>query len=143
MKHQDQKHEPVRQSVVIDAPIDETFRLFTEHFAEWWPLAKYSITGDAAEACEFQPWEGGRIFERTRSGEEIDWGAVTRWDPPNRVEFTWHESSRRDTSETVQVQFLVEADGTRVTLTHHGWHLAGVETCFARFASRQVMLAAC
>ncbi|MFI7065170.1 hypothetical protein ACIBL3_29545 [Kribbella sp. NPDC050124] len=25
---------------------------------------------------------GGRIYERTQAGDEIDWGEITAWDPP-------------------------------------------------------------
>ncbi|HLG97453.1 MAG TPA: SRPBCC domain-containing protein [Bryobacteraceae bacterium] len=143
MQHDKQKLEPIRQSVHVDVPIDDAFHLFTENFGEWWPLASYSTAGAEAENCEFEPWEGGKIFERTRSGEELPWGTVTHWDPPRRVEFIWDHSSTGEQNQTVEVEFSVEADGTRVTLTHHGWHLAGVETCFARFVRQQTMLAAC
>ena len=137
MEQAEGKHEPIRQSVHVDCPIEDAFRLFTERFAEWWPLASYSTAGEEAESCAIEPWEGGRIFERTRSGKERDWGTITTWQPPERVQFTWHN---RD--ETVEVEFSVEADGTRVTLTHSGWHLAGVAACFAGFASAQMMAVA-
>jgi uncharacterized protein YndB with AHSA1/START domain len=135
------------------------FQLFTEGFAEWWPLAPYSITGDEAESCAIEPWVGGRVFERTRSGEEHEWGSVTAWDPPKKLEFTWSPGKDRDDRQTVDIEFCVEADGTRVTLTHSGWHLAGVETCalqanyaaqwpeilercFARFVADQMVVMA-
>jgi hypothetical protein len=69
---------------------------------------------------------GGRVFERTRSGEEWDWGSVILWDPPTRVEFTWSPGERTQDKETVSVEFCTEADGTRVTVTHRGWHMNGV-----------------
>ena len=74
------------------------------------------------------------MFERTRSGEEREWGSVTAWDPPTRLELTW------DRNETVKVAFQVEADGTRVTVIHTGWRLAGVQA-FAAFVSEQMLLA--
>jgi len=127
-------HEPIRQSVHVDCPIEDAFQLFTERMAEWWPV----------ESCIMEPCDGGRVFERTSNGEEIDWGTVIRWDPPRRVEFTWDRGA-------VDVEFSVEADGTRVTLTHTGWHLAaagptcvmlaGVANNFARFAAREMMVA--
>jgi len=143
------KREPIRQSVRVDCPIEEAFRLFTEGFAEWWPLASYCITGDEAESCAIEPWVGGRVFERTRSGEEREWGSVTRWDPPGRLEFTWQpggpdDRSQGDGSQTVDVEFQVEADGTRVTLIHTGWDAPGVATCglcFAEFVSEHTLVA--
>jgi len=136
-----EKHEPVRQSVHVDCAIDDAFRLFTEDFGKWWPLASHSIAGDGGGDCVIEPWVGGRVFERTRSGEESDWGEVIHWDSPERVEFTWHPGRRGDRSETVNVEFLVEADGTRVTLIHTGWDAAGVSTCFARFVAEQMLVA--
>jgi uncharacterized protein YndB with AHSA1/START domain len=125
MEQTKEKHEPIQQSVHVDCTVEEAFRLFTEGFSEWWPLA---------EDCEMEPWPGGRLFEATSTGEEADWGSIIVWDPPHRVEFTWYQGSRRDDHQTVDVEFLVEADGTRVTITHQGWHRSGVETCTSRFA---------
>jgi len=123
------KHAPIRQSVRVDCPIEEAFRLFTEEFADWWPLASHSITGEEAESCAIEPWVGGRIFERTQSGEEHEWGSVTAWDPPRQLEFTWHPGQSGDDRQTVDIEFHVEADGTRVTLTHAGWQLTGIQAC--------------
>jgi uncharacterized protein YndB with AHSA1/START domain len=132
---------PIRQSVHVDCPIEDAFRLFTERFDDWWPLASFAVSGDEAESCEIEPWVGGKVLERTRSGEEHEWGSVTVWDPPERLEFTWRlftderePGGERDNDESVTVDFRVEADGTRVTLTHRGWHWAGVATCVSRFA---------
>ena len=136
--------EAIRQSVHVDCGIEDAFRLFTKEFAEWWPLASCSIAGDDAEHCAIEPWVGGKVFERTRTGEEHEWGTVTVWDPPERVEFTWRPDVPRGDDQTVTVDFRVEADGTRVTLTHRGWYWAGVATCassFARFVSQQVLMA--
>jgi uncharacterized protein YndB with AHSA1/START domain len=128
------KHEPIRQSVRVECPIEQAFRLFTEGFAQWWPLASYSITGEEAETCAMEPWVGGRLLERTRSGAEREWGSVLAWDPPEHLQFTWHPGGPEDRRQTVDVDFQVEADGTRVTLIHTGWDAPGVATCAARFS---------
>lgn len=110
---ENETHEPIRQSVHVDAPVEDAFRLFTETFQEWWP-------GDESEH--------GAVKD----------GAVTVWDPPARIEFTW----QREGSQTVNVEFEVEADGTRVTLTHYGWETSGVVLCaagFARFVCEQMV----
>ena len=115
MGNEKQTHEPVRQSVHVDCPVEDAFRLFTESFDAWWP-------GDESER------------------PAVEDGSVTVWDPPARIEFTWS----RGGEQTVNVEFRVEADGTRVTLTHHGWKDAGVMSCAARFAhfvSQQALVA--
>jgi hypothetical protein len=78
MAKAEQTHVPIQQSVRVECPIEDAFRLFTEGFAEWWPLASYSMTGEEAEECAIEPWAGGRVFERTRSGEEREWGPSLR-----------------------------------------------------------------
>ena len=104
--------EPIRQSVHVDCPVEEAFRLFTESFTEWWP-------GDESE-------QGA-----------VKRGSVTVWDPPGRIEFTWaHEGS-----QAVSAEFSEEDGGTRVTLLHHDWQLSGVPICFAGFVSSQVLVA--
>lgn len=109
-----EKHEPIQQSVHVDCPIEDAFRLFTERFAEWFPAAG-----------GIEPWVGGRVFHGDR-----ECGAVTVWKPPERVEFTWCPES------SVHVEFRVDAVGTLVTLTHCGWESGGAEICsLARFGA--------
>ena len=158
MAEEKERLAPIQQHIHVDCPIEEAFELFTDRLTEWWPLDSHSTSGDQAEECAIEPWVGGRIFERTRSGEEREWGRVLAWEPPRRVEFTWHPGWREDLRQTVEVEFCVEADGTRVTLTHHGWHLADAQACafapghgaalaallathFAEFVSTQLVIA--
>ena len=129
MEKKSEKHEAIRHTIHVDCPVEEAFRLFTEGFGEWWPLVSYSEAGKDAKTCEIEPWRGGRVLERTRAGDEREWGSVISWDPPRGVEFTWNPGGPRDERQAVEVEFQVEADGTKVTLTHRGWELAGVTVC--------------
>lgn len=144
MPKQKDLNEPIQQSVHVDCPPDEAFRLFTEGFGEWWPLALYSTAAEDLEECAIEPWIGGKVFEITRSGEKREWGSVTGWDPPAHLEFTWYPGTGPDESQRVTVDFRVEADGTRVTLTHYGWQWAAAGVCasgLSRFVA-QMMVAA-
>jgi uncharacterized protein YndB with AHSA1/START domain len=132
MANTERELEPVRQSVQVDCAPDEAFRLFTERIGEWWPLSSYSTGGeDAAETCVIEPWPGGRVYERSRTGEEHDWGSVVDWDPPRHLRLRWDPAGTGDSREAVAVEFEVERDGTRVTLTHSDWQAAGVAVCAA------------
>jgi uncharacterized protein YndB with AHSA1/START domain len=102
----EEKQEPIRQSVHVDCPVEDAFRLFTERFGDWWP------GGETGER-EIEPWRDGKIIERTTSGEEREWGTVTAWEPPDRLAFTWRPGAGADRAGTVEVEFTVEADGTR------------------------------
>jgi uncharacterized protein YndB with AHSA1/START domain len=145
-KSKTKKAEPVQQSVQVDCSPEYAFRLFTERFAEWWPLG---------EGCEIEPFEGGKVLEHAPEGQEHQRGTVLTWDPPHRVEFRWHpdESSGPDQTDdqTVDVVFSRQAAGTRVTLTHRGWQNAGIEICsmagsatrgFKKFVLEQLLVMA-
>src|SRR5689334_22534213 len=89
MVDQQQAGVAVRQSVVVDAPRDRAFAVFTEDMSSWWPTESYSIgAGPMAEAV-IEPREGGRWFERSEDGTETEWGRVLAWEPPDRVVLAW------------------------------------------------------
>ncbi len=135
MKDKNQSVEPIQQSVHVDCPVEDAFRLFTEGFGKWWPLAPGSGSRKSEQTCEIEPWVGGRVLERSSSGIEREWGEVTAWNPPGSLEFTWNPGGPKDEKQTVSVEFQEEADGARVTLTHRGWHLAGVAVCVSGAAA--------
>jgi hypothetical protein len=41
------------------------------------------------------------------------------------VDFTWHPGMKPEISQQIELQFLAEAGGTRVELTHTGWERLG------------------
>ena len=131
----EEKLDPIRQSVHVDCPVEEAFRLFTERFGEWWP-------SEDGSSFEIEPGRDGKIIERTPSGEERECGILTAWEPPDRLEYTWHPGTSADRAGTVEVEFSVEAHGTRVTVTHQDWHLARVDmVCFAGFVHEMLVAA--
>jgi uncharacterized membrane protein len=125
MVEQQQAGVAVRQSVVVDAPQDRAFAVFTERMTAWWPLQTHTIGAKLAAEAVMEPHEGGRWFERAADGTECDWGRVLAWDPPDRVllswEITcdWHHDASVHTE--VDVRFTAEDDRrTRVELEHRG-----------------------
>ncbi|HJT87642.1 MAG TPA: SRPBCC domain-containing protein, partial [Bryobacteraceae bacterium] len=129
MKNKKENADPIQQSVHVDCPLEDAFRLFTEGFGKWWPLAPAAGSGADAQTCKIEPGVGGRIVERSPSGAEREWGEVTAWNPPGKLEFTWNPGGPKDDRQVVSVEFQEEADGARVTLTHRGWQYAGVAVC--------------
>jgi uncharacterized protein YndB with AHSA1/START domain len=114
----------VRTEIVIEAPIDRTFRLFTERFDQIKPREHNMLAVDIAESV-FEPRAGGRVYDRGVDGSECQWGRVLAYDPPNRVVFTWDISPRwrieadPARSSEVEVRFIAEGDRrTRVELEH-------------------------
>ena len=75
--------EPIRLSFEVDCPPDHAFEIWTGRIDQWWP-ADHTVTGEDGLTVVLEGRPGGRIFERTPSGAEHDWGEVTVWDPPER-----------------------------------------------------------
>ena len=122
---------PVVKTVTVDCTPAEAFRYFTADFSKWWPLATHSVVAHASNfkqkpaSVTFEQRKGGRIFERTDSGEEHVWGSVLAWEPPSRVVFSFHPGRDGQTAQTVEVTFSPAAKETEVVLTHTGWELLG------------------
>ena len=114
----------VRSSIVVDAPIDRAFTVFTEGIGSWFP-PEYNLLPVRIAERVFEPRVGGRIYDRGEDGSECHWARVLAFEPPARVVFSWDigpqwriETDPARTSE-VEVRFLEEPpDRTRVELEH-------------------------
>ncbi len=115
---------PVRTSIVVDAPVQRAFEVFTRDMRSWWPADHHVLQGELAEMV-FEPYVGGRIYDRATDGSECIWSRVLAYEPPHRLVFSWDittswsiEEDQERTSE-VEVRFIAEADSrTRVELEH-------------------------
>ena len=120
----DTTDQPVRSSVVVDAPVDHTFAVFTEDIGSWWPPEHHILDATLAEMV-FEPRVGGHVYDRGVDGSECRWARVLVYEPPHRVVFSWDvslqwqlEPDPGKTSE-VEVRFIAEsAERTRVELEH-------------------------
>lgn len=114
----------VRHSVVVHAPLERAFRVFTEQFGDFKPREHNLLTVPIAETV-FEPKVGGHIYDRGEDGSICRWARVVAFDPPNRVVFTWDIGptwtleADTDRCSEVEVRFSAEAaDRTRVDLEH-------------------------
>jgi uncharacterized protein YndB with AHSA1/START domain len=127
--------DPLRVELELGCAGPHAFRTWTERISTWWPRG-HSVSGDP-EAVVLEPRLGGRIYERTRSGEEIEWGEVTAWEPPHRLAYLWHIRRDRADATDVEVRFVPVAAGrTRLEITHTGWERLGAEADTWRDANR-------
>ena len=129
----------VRRQIVVGAPLDDAFAVFTERFGDFKPPEHNLLSAPIAETV-FEPRVGGHIVDRGTDGTECRWARVLVYEPPHRVVFSWDigptwqlETDPENASE-VEVRFVVETpDRTRVELEHRnidrhgpGWEvLAG------------------
>jgi uncharacterized protein YndB with AHSA1/START domain len=116
----------VRKSVVVNRSVEDAFRVYTEQVGSWWPFEKtHSVAEGDVETVILEGREGGRFYERTKSGDKHVWGTVLAWEPPQRVVYSWHPGRGEDTAQEVEITFTPTGDGTRVDLVHSGWEKLG------------------
>lgn len=128
----------VRRQVVVDAPIERAFAVFTERFGDFKPPEHNLLSAEVAETV-FEPRVGGHLYDRGVDGSECRWARVLVYEPPHRVVFSWDinlrwqvETDPELTSE-VDVRFVAETpERTRVELEHRnldrhgpGWPAMG------------------
>ena len=114
----------VRNSIVVDAPIERAFSVFTEGFGTFKPRDHNLLPVDIAETV-FETHVGGNIYDRGVDGSECRWARVLAYEPPNRVVFSWDISAQwqleTDPAKTSEVEVTFTAEGperTRVELEH-------------------------
>jgi uncharacterized protein YndB with AHSA1/START domain len=114
----------IRTSLVVEAPIELAFSVFTEGIDSWFPREYNLLDVDIAKRV-FEPREGGQVYDVGTDGSECHWARVLAWEPPIRVAISWDispqwqiEADHARTSE-VEVHFTPEGeDRTRVELEH-------------------------
>jgi hypothetical protein len=119
--------EPLRLSFEIRCAPDHAFEVWTTRLSSWWPKG-HSASGNPDTTVVFEPRLGGRIFERTPDGTEIDWGEITTWSPPRRLGYLWHITRDRADATSVDLHFVALDDGTtRLDIMHDGWERLGAD----------------
>jgi uncharacterized protein YndB with AHSA1/START domain len=114
----------VRRQIVVQAPVEQAFAVFTERFGDVKPPEHNMLRVPIAETV-FEPKVGGHIYDRGTDGSECRWARILAFDPPQRVVFSWHISpqwtveTEPDNTSEVEVTFIAETpERTRVELEH-------------------------
>ena len=114
----------VRHYVVVHAPIERAFAVFTEQFGNFKPREHNLLAVPIAETV-FERQVGGHIYDRGVDGSMCRWARVLVYEPPTRVVFTWDigptwqlETDPSKASQ-VEVRFTAESnERTCVELEH-------------------------
>jgi uncharacterized protein YndB with AHSA1/START domain len=114
----------VHASIVVDAPVDRAFQVFTEDFGRFKP-AEHNMLGAEIAETVFEPRVGGRLYDRGVDGSECVWAHVLSYEPPHRLVLSWNispqwqiEADPAKTSEW-EVRFVAETpQRTRVEVDH-------------------------
>jgi uncharacterized protein YndB with AHSA1/START domain len=114
----------VHETVVVNAPIERAFSVFTTDMASWWPPEHHLLQTELAEMV-FEPRVGGYVYDRGTDGRVCRWARVLAYEPPQRVVFSWDISAQweieTDLEKTSEVEVRFVAEGpqrTRVELEH-------------------------
>jgi uncharacterized protein YndB with AHSA1/START domain len=127
--------EPLRLSFEVGCPAAHAFDVWTNKISRWWP-ADHSVSGEDGLQVVLEGRPGGRIFERTATGVEFEWGEVTVWEPPTRLAYLWHLRQDRADATEVEITFVDQGNATtRVEIEHRGWERLGARAQGGRDAN--------
>jgi uncharacterized protein YndB with AHSA1/START domain len=127
--------EPLRMSFEVGCPVAHAFDVWTNKISRWWP-ADHSVSGEDRLLVVLEGRPGGRIFERTSTGVEFEWGEVTVWEPPTRLAYLWHLRQDREDATEVEITFVDQGNSTtRVEIEHRGWERLGARSQSLRDAN--------
>lgn len=114
----------VRTSVVVEAPIERAFKVFTEDFGSIKP-PEHNLLGVELAETVLEPRVGGHLYDRGVDGSECRWARVLAYEAPHRLLLSWDisphwqlETDLEKTSEW-EVRFVAETpERTRVEIEH-------------------------
>ncbi|MGE3267547.1 MAG: SRPBCC family protein [Chloroflexota bacterium] len=129
----------VRRTMRLRVSVERAFAVFTQEMGRWWPIEN-TFSGVALgqagifDTVVMEPRAGGRWFERTAAGEEIDWGRVVAFEPPRRLVLTWQITPQGQPepdaarASDVEIRLVpVEPAVTEVQLEHRQFERHGPE----------------
>ena len=112
---------PVRKTIVVDAPQERAFDVFTSGMGRWWPKS-HKLSEAELDQQIIEPEEGGRWYQLNVDGSQCDVGKVLAWEPPAKLILIWQLTAEftfdPDLETEVEVTFTPEGSGTRVDLEH-------------------------
>ncbi len=119
----------VIKELIVEAPIERAFRVFTAKMGTWWPKSHHIGTSELKD-CVIEPRVDGRWYEVCEDGSTCQWGKVLLWDPPNRLVLAWQLSMQYvyDPALVTEVDvrfFALSETRTRVLFEHQNLQRLG------------------
>ena len=116
--------EPIVVEFDVRATPEHAFDVWTSRPSLWWPRS-HTVSQDPELTVVFEPFPGGRIYERGSDGAEHEWGEVILWEPPARLNYLWHLFFDRSEATEITVTFTAKEQGSRVRLVQTGFEKLG------------------
>ena len=114
----------VQKQVVVQAPIEHAFMVFTERFGDFKPR-EHNLMSSPITRTVFEPRVGGSIVDVAEDGSECRWARILVFEPHERVVFSWDIGpdwqlvGDPENASEVEVRFVAETpERTRVELEH-------------------------
>jgi uncharacterized protein YndB with AHSA1/START domain len=115
---------PIKRSIVVEAPIERAFEVFTAQFGGFKP-PEHTLLAVKISETVFERRVGGYIYDRGIDGSECRWARVLAYEPPHRLLLSWNigprwqlETDPEKASEW-EVRFTPETpQRTRVEIEH-------------------------
>ena len=100
--------------MVVQAPIEVAFKVFTEQFDRIKPR-EHNLLGVEIAETVFERRVGGCLYDRGADGSECRWARVLAYEPPHRLVISWDISPRweieTDLEKTSEVEVRFMPDG--------------------------------
>jgi uncharacterized protein YndB with AHSA1/START domain len=115
---------------------EQVFAAFVHGVTTWWP-ASFTFALAELDTITLEPRQGGRWYETSTAGDDIDWGVVTACDPPQRLALTFQLSATRtvvsrEHASDVSFDFLEREHGCALQMTHSHLHRHGADAATIR-----------
>lgn len=117
----------------VDVPVDPAtaFQLYVTR-----PGRRHPTEGQSGAPAEivYEPFAGGRWYERADDGREYEWGKVLEWGPPHRLVLAWMVGASSGKwafdpdpahASRAEITFEPTERGTRVRVEHTGFEAHG------------------
>src|ERR1035438_4720289 len=89
----EEKIEPVRKEVLVNASQERAFQVFTQGIDKWWPR-QHHIGKSPLKKAILEGMPNGRWYATHEDGSETGTGKVLVWEPPQRLILAWQLNAK-------------------------------------------------
>ena len=104
-------HEALERTIGLACSPERAFQVFVDHVDLWWPRGHRRVRDGALR------FDGERLVDRAPDGSEWTMASVVERVAPSHLKLDWFPGSPKAPT-SVEIGFLPEGAGTRVTIVH-------------------------
>jgi len=101
----------VRRQIIVAAPIERAFTVFTERFGDFKP-PEHNLLGAPIAETVFEPHVGGNIYDRATDGTECRWARILAYEPALSHEHDWNAYPEFDNERELPATLFVPENTT-------------------------------